>query len=63
MANCIDDKFPGSCSFLLFFPLKMDVIITSEFERHYNEVLNDILNGDIKIEVIACFKSYCFEII
>ena len=54
MANCIDDKFPGSFLFLLlFFLLKMDVIITSEFERHYNEVLNDILNGDIKIEVIA----------
>ena len=51
-------NFLGSFSFLLlFFLLKMDAIITSEFERHYNEVLNVILNGDIKIEVIA-WKLY-----
>ena len=47
-------NFLDSFSFLLlFFLLKMNVIIIFEFERHYNEVLNVVLNEDIKIEVIA----------
>ncbi len=90
VVNCIDDKFPGSCSLKMYNLLRnklnysglfvtdsmsmgaivqwekinkisavvlsvkagCNVIITSEFERHYNEVLNAVLNGDIKIDVI-----------
>ena len=87
IVNCIDDKFPGSCSLKMYNLLRnklnfsglfvtdsmsmgaivqwekinkisavvlsvkagCNVIITSEFERHYNEVLNPILNRDMKL--------------